>query len=92
MSQQIIDSVGALAAFILPFFNIPLIVRIIQRKSSQDISLLWVCGVWTCLVLMFPSGILSPDFIFRIFNIVNIVFFTAVLIVTVFYRKKRNAG
>ena len=92
MNQHIIDWVGTAAAVALPFFNIPLILRMIRRKSSEDISVVWVLGVWVCLLLMFPSGILSSDFVFRVFNIVNIVFFTAVAAVTVFYRKKRNAG
>jgi len=92
MNQQTIEWIGTAAAVLLPFFNIPLILKIIQRKSSQDISMVWVLGVWICLLLMFPSGIASSDFIFRIFNIINIVFFTAVVVVTVLYRKKKNAS
>ena len=29
----------------MPFFNIPLIRRIVKRRSSEDISLTWVIGV-----------------------------------------------
>src|SRR5437870_10940253 len=51
--------ISAAAAVILPLFNIPLIVRIQQRRSSQDVSLTWALGVWACFVLMLPSGLTS---------------------------------
>ena len=83
-SQQLI---GVIAAVMLPFFNVPLIVRIVRRRSSQDLSLVWVFGVWSCTVLMAPSGFVSEDLVWRMFNIVNFVLFTAVMIVTFKYRK-----
>ncbi len=81
-----IQTVGLVAGIILPFFNIPLILRIIKRKSSKDISLVWALGVWTCIILMFPSGIKSADVVWRTFNIVNVIMFTAVMVVTLKYR------
>lgn len=85
--KNIFDAVGMVAAVILPFFNIPLILRIIRRKSSQDISLIWVVGVWVSIVLMTPSSLLSDDKVWRTFTYFNVAFFTAVLIVTLKYRK-----
>ena len=82
-----LEKIGLIAAVVLPFFNIPLIIKIVRRKSSQDISLTWVLGVWICIVLMAPSGFHSPDIIWRTFNYFNIFFFTCVLIVTLKYRK-----
>jgi len=82
-----IEKIGLVAAISLPLFNIPLILKIIQRKSSKDLSLTWVLGVWVCIVLMFPSGFQSDDVVWKVFNIVNITFFTVVMIVTVKYRK-----
>ena len=81
-----IKLVGLIAAVVLPLWNIPLIARIRQRKSSKDISLWWTLGVFVCLLLMLPSGITSPDVVFRIFSLVNIVLFSVVVIHVVRYR------
>lgn len=75
-----IEKIGLIAAVALPLWNIPLIIRIGQRKSSKDISLAWVLGVEGCLVAMLPSGIMSADPVFKTFTIVNFMLFSAVLI------------
>ena len=84
------EKIGLIAAVVLPFFNIPLIIKIIKRKSSKDISLSWAIGVWVCILLMFPSGLNSPDVVWRTFNIINITMFTAVVAVAVKYRNGPN--
>jgi uncharacterized protein with PQ loop repeat len=81
-----IEIIGMIAAIILPFWNIPLILRIQKRKSSKDISLLWVFGVWVCLFLMFPSAVVSKDIVFKTFSIVNIILFSAVVVQALRYR------
>ena len=81
-----IEKIGLLAAVTLPFWNIPLIIRIGRRKSSKDVSLAWAIGVWVCLVGMLPSGVRSPDAIFRIFTVINLAFFTGVLVQVLRYR------
>jgi len=80
---------GLLASVVLPFFNIPLILRIYRRKSSEDLSLVWLFGVFSCLVLMVPAGFISPDFVFQIFAILNAVMYAGVVGVALYYRKKR---
>ena len=75
-----------LAAFVLPFFNIPLILKIIKRKSSKDISMVWAVGVWVGILIMAPTGFSSSDMVWRIFNYTNIVMFTAVLFTVLKYR------
>jgi uncharacterized protein with PQ loop repeat len=45
------EKIALIAAIILPLWNIPLIVRIIRRRSSKDISRAWAVGVWLCFVL-----------------------------------------
>jgi uncharacterized protein with PQ loop repeat len=80
-------TIGLCAAIILPLFNIPLIVRIIRRRSSADISMSWVMGVWVCAILMAPSGFTSKDMIWRCFNIVNLVLFSGVVVAVLKYRK-----
>lgn len=85
--EKIVHFIGLIAAVAMPLWNIPLILRIWKRRSSADISVAWVVGVWACIVLMLPSALLSNDFVFRAFGVVNTVFFTAVLIVVLMHRK-----
>jgi uncharacterized protein with PQ loop repeat len=90
MFMDILDKIALCAAVILPLFNIPLIIKIIRRKSSGDFSLCWVMGVWICILLMAPSGFRSPDIVWRTFNYVNAMLFTAVVITVLKYRKGRD--
>jgi uncharacterized protein with PQ loop repeat len=90
--MDILDKVAFCAAIVLPLFNIPLITKVIRRKSSADISLCWVLGVWVCILLMAPSGFRSEDAVWRTFNYFNVVLFTAVALVTIRYRRGRDYG
>ena len=85
---------GMLSGVLMPFFNIPLILRIARRRSSEDISLTWVIGVWFCVVGMVPASVLSPDVVLYTFGIVNAVFFSGVLFAVLYFhpavRKKRQ--
>lgn len=89
--MDIVQTIGLAAAVIMPLWNIPLILRIIKRKSSSDISLSWVLGVWVCALLMAPSGLTSKDIVWRCFNIVNLVLFTGVVAAVLKYRKGPHA-
>ena len=80
-------TIGLWAAIILPLWDIPLIVRILQRKSSQDISMSWAFGIWITSVLMAPSAFISGDKMAMGFNAVNVIMLTAVVIVVFKYRK-----
>mgnify|MGYP001588514618 CR=1 FL=1 len=86
VTAPFIQTLGLVAGVILPLWNIPLIVRIQRRRSSQDISLPWALGVFGCLVLMFPSALLSSDVVFKTFSIINITLFTAVVVQVVRFR------
>ena len=79
---------SAWAGAVLPLFNIPLITRIVKRKSADDISLVWLFGVWICILLMSPGALTSPDIAFRAFGWMNVVFFSGVVVVTVKYHHK----
>ena len=81
--------IALIAAIALPLFNIPLIVRIIRRRSSDDMSVSWALGVWICFLLMAPEAFRSPDIVWRAFNIANLVLFTIVTAAVLWYRKKR---
>ncbi len=89
-SHPLIHPLGLIASLLLPLFNIPLMIRIIKRRSSDDISLVWALGVFTCMVLILPSGLASVDFTFRIFSILNLVFFSGVVFLVLWYRWKRG--
>lgn len=90
MMPRILEQIGFVAAVVLPLWNIPLIIKIIKRKSSGDISLAWVIGVWVCVVLMAPSGFQSKDQVWRVFNVMNLVLFTAVFVTVLKYRKGKT--
>lgn len=78
--------IGLIASVVLPLWNIPLIYRIVQLKSSREISLAWAFGVWGCLGVMLPSGIISKDYVWKIFTIVNFVLFTGVVATVLAFR------
>ena len=80
-------TIGLWAAVILPLWNIPLIIQIIRRRSSADISMSWVWGVWVCSLLMAPAGFSSKELVWRCFTVVNLVLFTGVVIAVCKYRK-----
>jgi len=86
-----LTKIALLAAVILPLWNIPLIMRMIKRKSSQDISLYWVWGVWVCLLCMFPAGVMSADIVWKVFNIGNFILFSCVFITTIAFHKSHNS-
>lgn len=83
-------TIALLAAVILPLWNIPLIVRIHKRRSSEDISRSWAVGVWVCLVLMFPAAARSDDVVFKTFSIVNFVLFSMVVGWVLRFKKRAN--
>ena len=85
--HDIINTIGIVAAAIMPLFNIPLIAKIIKRKSSRDFSLSWAIGVWVCIILMTPQALRSQDIAFRAYGIVNIIFFSIVVFFVLKYRK-----
>ncbi len=82
-----IKTIAFIAAIVLPLFNIPLIVRVVKRRSSKDLSIHWALGVWICFLLMVPESLRSPDIVWRAFSIMNIILFTCVLIAVLAYRK-----
>ena len=81
-----IQIVGLVAAVAMPFWNIPLILKIARRKSSKDLSLSWALGVFTCILLMLPAALISPDRVFKAFSLVNTVLFGAVVLQIFRYR------
>ena len=83
-----LTKIALIASIILPLWNIPLIIRIIKRRSSKDISIFWALGAWACFLAMFPAGIKSPDLVYKTFTFVNFFFFTFVMVFTVLFHKR----
>lgn len=82
-----IQVLGFFSSLILPFFNIPLMVRIWKRKSAEDLSLIWVLGIFFSLLGMLPAGLHSPDPIFKFFSLLNWIFFSGVTVLAVYFRR-----
>jgi hypothetical protein len=76
-----------LSGIIMPLFNIPLILRIIRRRSSGDVSMVWLIGVWSCVIAMLPSSLQSPDPVLVVFGIINSLFFSAVFFTVLYFHR-----
>ncbi len=88
--SNFIREVCLIASIVLPFFNIPLMIRMIQRKSSEDVSLIWALGIFICLLLIEPAAWVSKDEIFKIYSTMNLVLFSCVTLLTIWLRVKNN--
>jgi len=83
-----VKTLALIAAVVLPLWNIPLVLKMHRRRSSEDLSLSWALGVWVCLAVMFPAAIVSPDIVFKTFSIVNIILFSWVVFSVLKFRRK----
>ena len=81
---------GFVAGIAMPFFNIPLVLKIWKRRSSADISLTWTLGIWGSILIMTPAAIISSDPVFRIFGIMNLALFSTVLFSVLKFRKRKG--
>jgi hypothetical protein len=84
--MQPLEVLALVASVIMPLFNIPLIVKIIRRRSSDDLSLYWLFGIWGCILLMLPWALVTQDVVLRAFGIMNFLLFSAVVVVVLKYR------
>ncbi|OGW83433.1 MAG: hypothetical protein A2987_03175 [Omnitrophica bacterium RIFCSPLOWO2_01_FULL_45_10] len=86
-----IENIALFAAVVLPFFNLPLIFRIIRRRSSEDISVVWALGIWVCLILMAPSAFCSKDTVWRVFSVINLALFSLVVFFVLLYSRPKGS-
>lgn len=84
-----LQTLALMASVVMPLFNIPLIVRIVQRKSSEDLSFSWFFGVWICMLLMLPWAFVTKDTVLKVFSFVNVSLFSLVGFVMIKYRKQK---
>jgi len=85
-----IETIALIASVCLPLTNIPMIIKMVKRRSSKDISMIWAVGVWVCLAAMLPSGLRSPNVVWKTFCIANIILFSGVTVSALYYRKGEN--
>jgi len=85
---QFFEWLALAASIIMPLWNIPLILQIIKRKSSADMSLYWLWGVWACMLLMVPWAFMTTDKVLKVFSLVNFILFSGVAVVVMKYRKR----
>jgi uncharacterized protein with PQ loop repeat len=83
--DSLIQTLGMISGIVMPFFNIPLILRIVRRRSSEDISLVWAVGAWICVMGMVPQSLQSTDPVLMMFGIVNGLFFTGVFVSVLYF-------
>jgi len=87
MTMHPLEILALVASVSMPLWNIPLIVKILQRKSSDDLSLYWLWGVWTCMLLMVPWAFVTKDTVLRTYSFVNFFLFSGVVAVVMKYRR-----
>ncbi len=88
-----LEMLALMASVVMPLWNIPLILKVIQRKSSDDMSLFWLWGVWACMLLMIPWALVTRELVLKVFSCVNFVLFSGVVVVVMKYYRRgdRNA-
>ncbi len=86
------ELLALVASVVMPLWNIPLIVKIVERKSSDDLSQYWLWGVWTCMLLMVPWAFMTTDKVLRVFSIINFILFSGVAVAVMKYRKRPNGS
>ena len=84
------EVLALVASVLMPFSNIPLIVKIMQRRSSNDLSLTWLWGVWTCMLLMLPWAFVTKDVVLRVYSFINFVLFSGVVVVVMKFRSRKS--
>ena len=78
------EKIGFWAGVALPLFDIPLIIHVVKRKSSADISMIWIVGLWATSVMLLIG---TKEQMAMGFNIVNVLMLTILMAVVIKYRK-----
>ena len=79
MSFNIVSVVGLAAEVLLIISQIPQIHKSYKTKSTEDLSLLTIVCVMAGLVLWMAYGLLKPDAVIVIANILSFGMFALVL-------------
>lgn len=85
--MTLMDQAATVAGAVLPLFDLSLIMHVVKRRSSEDISITWAVGLWLTSVAMAPTGLMSGDLASKAFNLVNVIMLTIVVWVVIKYRR-----
>ena len=86
MDRHFLEGLALVASVVMPLWNIPLIVKVFKRKSSDDLSLFWLWGVWACMLLMLPWAMVTHELVLKVFSFVNFVLFSGVVVAVMKHR------
>lgn len=90
MNMHPFELLALIGSVVMPLWNIPLIIKIRRRRSADDLSLSWLWGVWACIAVMLPWGIITTSIVLKAFSIVNFALFSCVVFIVMKYRKRKN--
>ena len=82
--------IGLAASALTTLAAIPQLVKIIQTKKAENISLLWIIILFLGLCGWIYYGILKQDYIIFIANCLGAVINAAIAFFVVLYKKKNN--
>jgi uncharacterized protein with PQ loop repeat len=86
MDRHFLEGLALVASVVMPLWNIPLIVKVFNRKSSDDLSLFWLWGVWSCMLLMLPWAMVTHELVLKVFSFVNFILFSGVVVAVMKHR------
>ena len=86
MDRHFLEGLALVASVVMPLWNIPLIVKVFKRKSSDDLSLFWLWGVWACMLLMLPWAMVTHELVLKVFSFVNFILFSGVVVAVMKHR------
>ena len=82
---NLVDITGFIGS-IMPLWNIPLIIKIVRNQSSNEISLLWLFGVWVSILCLLPQSLKSLNLHLKVSGILNVIFFSIVAFTVLYYK------
>lgn len=78
---------GYICSMIVPVFHIPLIMKLVRKKSSQEWSLLSVIGFWIATLGIQPWALMTDDRALTILNTLSLMFISVELVLVIKYRR-----
>ena len=88
--MQMMHIIALGAAILLPLLNIPVIVSIVQNRSSKGFNLVWLLAAWVGFGLMAPSAFVSTERAWQVLSTLNFVLYSVLLVFAVIYRNERS--
>ncbi len=84
-----IKDLGTASSMVVPLFHIPLILKLYKKKSSQEWSVISVCGFWISTLGIQPWAMMTSDKALTILNSLSLLFISVEVVLVLRYRMKR---